>query len=118
MLLVLLREELLRYDATPAAVASIPTVEQPWLIEQMAAFVPERNNRVKRQGAIEQVIRAAVTMGVLRDIDSTAEAQTYQIMRIVKAKLPEEKLTEVRDRLKAAPGTVPTEGPDGNTTND
>lgn len=119
MLLVILREELLRFDAKPLAVATIPTVEHEWLIEQMSAFVPERNNRVKRQTAIEQVIRGAVQLGVLREVENPSGAQTYQIMRIVKAKLPEEKLSEVKERLQraAAIATAP-EGKDGTPTAD
>jgi hypothetical protein len=117
MLLVILREELLRFDATPRAAASIPTVEEDWLVEQMGSFIVEMNNQVKRRGVVDQAIALAVRLGVLRRVQTVGDSRTYQIMRIVKAKLPEEKITEVRARLRAGQSVREDES-NGDQSND
>ncbi len=108
LLLVILRDELLKFDSTPRAAASVPVVAEEWLVDQMSSFVSEMKNQVKRRTVVEQAIAQAVKAGVLRRLQTVGEGSTYQIMRIIKAKLPEEKLAEIRDRLKQA--AEPSEG--------
>ncbi len=110
VVLLLLREELLRFDGTPRAVETVPTVTLSWLVDELSAFVPDQNNLVKRDAALKAVVRQVVSMGVLREIKNDENDTTYQILRIVKAKLPEAKISEIRERLRAQP--TRTEEPD------
>lgn len=112
LLLVILREELLRFDSTPRAVETVPTVSMKWLVDELSAFVPTLNNAVKRDGALKAVVKQGVAMGVLREILSDEDDTTYQILRIVKAKLPEAKISEIKERLKNSAANA-TEGENG-----
>ncbi len=112
LLLVILREELLRFDSTPRAVETVPTVSMKWIVDELSAFVPELNNAVKRDSALKAVVKQGVVMGVLREILSDEEDTTYQILRIVKAKLPEAKISEIKERLKTSPAGA-VEGENG-----
>lgn len=103
MLLVILREELLGFDSTPRAVATVPTVQLSRLLELLATFVPEQNNAVRRETALKSIVRQGVTMGIIREIRSDDVDTVYQILRVVKAKLPEARIAEIRERLKAQP---------------
>jgi hypothetical protein len=114
VLLLILREELLRFDGTPRATETVPTVTQKWLVDELSAFVRSQNNEVRRESGLKAVVRQAVSMGVLREIRSSGDETTYQILRIVKAKLPDAKISEVRERLKAPP---PEDDDDDDTEN-
>ena len=103
VLLLILREELLRFDGTPRATETVPTVTQQWLLDELSAFVRSQNNEVRRESSLKAVVRQAVGLGVLREMKSGGDEPTYQILRIVKAKLPDAKISEVRERLKAPP---------------
>lgn len=103
LLLVILREELLRFDSTPRAIETVPSVSTKWLIDELSSFVPEQNNAVKRDSALRAIVKQGIAIGVLREILSDGDDATYQILRIVKAKLPEAKIAEIKERLKAPP---------------
>ena len=97
LLLVCLREELLRFDA--AAGDSTRLVKSRSELQSLvAAFVPESNNEVRDVRALDNAIARLEDCGMLRAL--TGERQAFEVMRIVKARLAPADLEDIRERLK------------------
>jgi hypothetical protein len=97
LLVVCLREELARFDAAPEDSTRLVRTRQQ-LRELVGQFLRETNNQVRDLRTIDTAIRRVEELGFLRAFGSV-EAETYEIMRILKARLGPAELQEVRDRL-------------------
>jgi hypothetical protein len=97
LLLVCLREELARFDAVPEDSTRLVRTRLQ-LRELVGQFLPETNNQIKDLRTIDNAIRRLEELGFLRAFGSP-EADTFEVMRILKARFGPAELQEVRDRL-------------------
>jgi hypothetical protein len=97
LLLVCLREELARFDARPEDSTRLVRTRLQ-LRELVGQFLPETNNQVRDLRAIDSAIRRLEELGFLR-VFGTVEADTFEVMRILKARFGPAELQEVKDRL-------------------
>lgn len=97
LLLVCIREELARFDTAPEDSTRLVRTRQQ-LRELVGQFSRETNNQVRDLRTIDAAIRRVEELGFLRAFGS-AEAETFEIMRILKVRFGPAELQEVRDRL-------------------
>lgn len=97
ILLVCLREELARFDAAPTESTRLVCTRQQ-LRDLVGQFVRETNNQIRDVRTIDTAIRRVEELGFLRAF-GPPESETFEVMRIVKARFGPGELAEVRDRL-------------------
>lgn len=98
LLLVCLREELARFDAAPNDSSRLVfTREQLRVL--VGQFVRETNNQVRDQRTIDAAINRVLDLGFLRPFGA-AESDSFEVMRILKARFGPGELEDVRERLK------------------
>lgn len=97
LLLVCLREELARFEAAPGDSTRLVLTQQQ-LRELVGQFLRESNNQIRDLRTIDAAIRRIEELGFLRAFGSD-EAETFEIMRILKARLGPAELQDVKDRL-------------------
>lgn len=97
LLLVCLREELARFDAAPEDSTRLVRSRQQ-LRELVGQFLRETNNQVRDVRTIDAAISQLEKLGFLRPFGSP-DAETFEIMRILKARFGPAELQEVRSRL-------------------
>jgi len=97
LLLVCLREELARFEAAPEDSTRLVRTRQQ-LRDLVGQFLRETNNQIKDLRTIDTAIRRVEELGFLRAFGSP-EAETFEIMRILKARFGPAELQDVRDRL-------------------
>lgn len=96
LLLVCLREEFVRFDS--AAGDSTRLVKRRSEIHAIvAAFVPESTNQVRDANKVDAGISRLLDLGFLRQLGS--DRDTFEIMRIVKARITPGELESVKERL-------------------
>jgi hypothetical protein len=98
LLLVCLREELARFDAAPNDSSRLVLTREQ-LRELVGQFVRETNNQIRDQRTIDAAINRVVDLGFLRTFGA-AESDSFEVMRILKARFGPAELEQVRDRLK------------------
>lgn len=105
---IILREELNNFDSSPNAITTRPTVTREHLVGQLSAFAPGNLNEQRGLKDIDSTIDRVVRMGMLREIRGPDGGEaTFEIMRIVKAKFPKERIEEIRAKLKGyVEGTI------------
>jgi len=97
LLLVCLREELLRFEgATEDSTRLIKTRTE--LHALVSAFIPESNNQVRDARGIDTAIARLEECGFLHAIDATND--TFEVMRILKARIGPSELEEIKQRLE------------------
>jgi len=70
----------------------------------VAAFLPESSNQVKDLGRIDSAIQRLAELGFLEAV--TPEKDTFEVMRIVKARITPVELETIKEKLKSyATGT-------------
>jgi hypothetical protein len=97
LLLVCLREELARFDAAPGDSTRLVLTRQQ-LRDLVSQFRRETNNQVQDLRAVDGAIRRLEELSFLRPF-GPADAETYEVMRILKARFGASELQEVKDRL-------------------
>lgn len=97
LLLVCLREDLARFDAAPEDSTRLVRTRQQ-LRELVGQFLRETNNQIRDVRTIDAAIRRIEELGFLRSF-GPPEAETFEIMRILKARFGSAELQEVKDRL-------------------
>lgn len=98
LLLVCLREELARFDASPGDSTRLVRTKQQ-LRELVGQFLRESNNQVRDLRTVDGAIKRLEELGFLRTLGA-AESETFEIMRILKARFGPSELESVKDRLK------------------
>jgi Domain of unknown function (DUF4194) len=97
LLLVCLREELARFDAAPDDSTRLVLTRQQ-LRELVGQFVRETNNQIRDVRTIDGAIRRLEELNFLRAF-GPPEAETFEVMRILKARFGPSELEQVKDRL-------------------
>ena len=98
ILLVLLREELMRFEQNQEEGSHLYRSAQE-LRDLMSAYYPELHDEKKVHRQISGLVSKFEEWGMLRRVRDK-DGGLYRVERIVKAKLPPEKLAEVREKLK------------------
>ena len=99
LLLVCLREELARFDAAPDSSTRLVLTRQQ-LRELVGQFLRETNNQVRDLRVVDTAIRRVEELGFLRHFGAS-ESDTFEVMRILKARIGPAELEEITRRLKA-----------------
>lgn len=97
LLLVCLREELARFDAAPDDSTRLVRTRQE-LRDLVGQFLRETNDQVRDLRKVDAAIRRTEELGFLRTF-GPPEAETFEIMRILKARFGPSELQEVKERL-------------------
>ncbi len=95
VLLVLLRKRLLEIDAGGDETRCI--VEHDTLIEQLRLFWPSSANEAKTVEQIEQVLKQAVELNLLRKLK--VEPAAYEVRRLIKALIDAQWLADLDAKL-------------------
>ncbi len=102
LLLVLLREALEEFDMQNTD-SRLLFVTDESLKERIEVFFEDKNDRVKLLDRFDSYINSAMNLGFLREVEvrsHTNENRTFEVRRIVKAKVTNEKLEEIRALIK------------------
>ncbi len=97
LLLVCLREELARFEASPDSSTRLVRTRQE-LRELVSQFLRETNNQVRDIRTIDAAIRRLEELGFLRGFGAS-ESERYEVMRILKARFGASELESVKERL-------------------
>jgi hypothetical protein len=97
LLLVCLREELARFDAAAGDSTRLVLTRQQ-LRELVSQFVRETNNQIRDVRRIDTAIGRLEELAFLKAF-GPPEAETFEVMRILKARFGPAELEEVRSRL-------------------
>jgi hypothetical protein len=97
VLLVCLREELARFDAASGDSTRLVLTRQQ-LRELVHQFRRETNDQTRDVRAVDAAIRQLEELSFLRPF-GPVEAETFEVMRILKARFGASELQEVKDRL-------------------
>lgn len=99
LLTVLLREELQRADMNQPSARLVLSKAQ--IHNLMALFFPEQTDIVRFKRQLDSIIKQVIQAGFLRPVRSVSDEAMYEVRRIIKARVPAEKLAEIRDKLQA-----------------
>lgn len=104
LLLTALREEFLRFDASTGDSSRLVKTREE-LRNLVVDFLPETTNQVQDTARIDTAIARLVDLSFLRQLGSV-ERDTFEVMRIVKARLAVADLEAIKNRLlnHAEPG--------------
>ena len=97
LLLVCLREELARFDTAPGDSTKLVQTRQQ-LRDLVGQFLRESNNQIADTRRIDTAIKRVADLGFLRAFGGP-DADSFEVMRIVKARFGPTELEEVRNRL-------------------
>ncbi len=97
LILVLLRERLDRFEIdNPDADQLVVSIEDIW--QMVETFLPERGNEMLIRRRIEAAVnKLDDDLGILK----TRKDGGYIVQKVLKARLPSDKLLEIRDKLYA-----------------
>jgi hypothetical protein len=96
--MVLLREELMRFEQSQEDGDHLYRSSLD-LREMMVSYYPELHDEKKIHRQISSLVTKFEEWGILKKVRDRDEG-LYRVERIIKAKLPPEKLAEVRDQIK------------------
>src|SRR5438132_1130337 len=97
LLLVCLREELARFDSAPDDSTRLVRTRQE-LRDLVNQFLRESNNQIRDVRTIDGAIRRLEELTFLR-VFGPPDADTFEVMRILKARFGPSDLEHVKDRL-------------------
>lgn len=105
LLLVCLREELARFEASPDDSTRLVRTRQE-LRDLVTQFIRETNNQIRDIRTIDAAIRRLEELGFLRGFGSP-DSEQFEVMRILKARFGPSELESVKERLArhAEPGS-------------
>jgi hypothetical protein len=99
LLLVMLREELLRFDAAPGdSLRLVKTRDE--LRNLIADFFPDSTNQVRDTSRFDTAIRTLIDLGFLRALNAGGDQEAFEVMRIIKARLSPADLETIKERLR------------------
>lgn len=108
MISVLLREMLEEYDVKGTDSVKLFITNKD-IKEKIELFFPDRNNRVKLIKNFDTYINSVINLGFLkitREDPKDKDNTQYEVKRILKAKISNEKLEEIKLKLQDYVGTV------------
>ncbi len=101
LLLVVLREALEEFDRQNTDVSKLFITNRE-LKDRIEVFFEEKHDQVRLLEKLDQYINSAVNLGFLREIEVRRhddQVQTYEVRRIIKAKINNEKLEEIKAKF-------------------
>lgn len=98
VLCVILRDELRRFEEEDLQNERC-VVEEPALLDQWKAFFPQQEDDVRRQKDMLAALRRLEEMGFVRSFSD--QPPSWEIRRILKARLPASELENLRAQLAA-----------------
>lgn len=98
LLCVLLRERLYQFDTNEGESSQI-VITLDEIRELLAPYFKERLNEEKQLKKFDSIINQVKEFGFIRELKGH-EPVTYKIERIIKARVPADKLQEIKERLK------------------
>lgn len=99
LMLVLLRERLHQFELSEAADTMLVLTREE-LREMVTFFFKEKADEIKMLRNIDTIINKTAELGFLRPL-SYRQKDDFEVMRILKAKLPAEKLEAIRMKLES-----------------
>jgi hypothetical protein len=99
LLLALLRKKLAEFDSTGGDTRLVMTRDQ--LVEIMRIFLLENSNEVKLVDQIDTYITKVVELGFLRKLKTSSSQHSYEVLRILKAFVDAQWLSELDSHLDA-----------------
>jgi hypothetical protein len=109
LLCVLLREILEEFDVKDIESRKCFVTGQE-LQEKIEIFFKDAANKVRLLDRFDKTIQAAVRLGFLKETEQendTSEEVRYEVRRIIKAKITNEKLEDIKQKLAAHAGNIP-----------
>jgi hypothetical protein len=106
LMVVLLREVLLRHEQSSSTEVA-PFLTEAQLREMMIPFLRDSNNRKKTDDQVRALIAKMEALKLLSEVKNRSEL-IYKVEQIVKAKVPADLITEIRDRLSGNGGSAPS----------
>ncbi|MEG4862857.1 MULTISPECIES: DUF4194 domain-containing protein [unclassified Microcoleus] len=101
VLCVLLREKLLEFNnSTSTSDSARCIVSKHHIHDLMRPFFPEQSDDPKLLKKFDESINRVVKLHFLKELKNT-EGESYEIRRILKAKIPAETLTDIKKGLEA-----------------
>lgn len=97
LLAACLREEFLRFDATPGDSARL-VLSRDELRNLIMDFMRDSTNQVRDVARLDRAIQQLVDLGFLRAL-GPADENRFEVMRIVKARIGPAELEQVKQRL-------------------
>jgi hypothetical protein len=97
LLLVLLREQLDRFDASNPEADRL-VIAESGLFEMMQSFLPERGDERGLRNKVRGYAQDMVDLGFLREV-AGGDEQRYEVCRVIRAKLDGDKLSEIKQKL-------------------
>ena len=101
LLCVLLRERLFEFDRRDLG-ATRAVVSKADIREMLTPFLEAHTDEMKLLREVDGAVRSVLDLGFLRQL--TAEEEMFEIRRIIKAKLPADRLADVKAKLEAYAG--------------
>jgi hypothetical protein len=101
LLLVLLRERLLRHEQSSSTDTQLYLKEEE-LLEMLRPYFPESNNEKKFRARALPLLRRADELNLIFPLKNRTES-VYRVEQIIKAKLSPEQISEIRLRLSTPP---------------
>ncbi|MBF0101701.1 MAG: DUF4194 domain-containing protein [Desulfobacterales bacterium] len=106
LLLVILRECLEEFDFQNDGYSTKLFLTDSEIKDRIRQFFRERYNEIKLLNQIDKYINQVVDLGFLKKLkDETSEtdAKSYEVKRIIKAKISNQTLQEIKERLNLLP---------------
>lgn len=102
LLLVVLRQNLEEFDGK-ALETSKCFITRSEIMDAMEMLIPEKSDRVKRMNKTETNINQAVSMGFLKELsgpETGIDDRLFEVRRVIKAKINNEILEEIKKKLE------------------
>lgn len=102
LLCVLLREELEEFDVRNTD-SSLLQITDKQIKEKIEMYFKEKSDQTKLLRNFDNYINQIVSFGFLKEIKSESAVdneKTYEVKRILKAKITNEKLEEIREKMR------------------
>ncbi|MDR2980680.1 MAG: DUF4194 domain-containing protein [Puniceicoccales bacterium] len=114
ILLVLLRERLLRHDQSPDTDAALYLSEDE-IMEMLRPYFPESNNEKKFRDKVQALLTRFDELNLVFPLKDRTDP-IYRVEQIIKAKLPAEQIAEILNRLSGK--AADTDADDSETNED
>ena len=101
LLLIILREALEEFDVQNTDTHKLFLTNRD-MRERIEVFFGERSDEIKLLEKLEQIIKSVADLGFLKEVEVQQledEVRTFEVKRIVKAKINSEKLEEIKSKL-------------------
>lgn len=107
VLSVLLAEKLWELDAAAGDTTKL-VMQREEIRDLVKMFLPDQKNEANMLDRFDESIAKLTSYGYLRKIDQKGKEDKYEVMRILKAKVPAESLLKIKEKLQSYGGKSST----------